>query len=320
MSAQSVVVGIDVGKAYVDVAVLGAQFQAQRFENSPDGHSAVVAKLKPLGVVLVAMEATGGYETALTCALQASAIPVAVVNPNKARHFARSLVGLAKTDRVDAQMLAQLAHALANRQDMANFLHPVRDETRQQLDALVTRRRQLVNMLTMERSRLHITPAWLRPSLQNMIRALRAELNDIERRMGAHVHDHYVRLDTLLRSAKGVGPVASVTLIAALPELGKLGRRQIAALVGVAPIAHDSGKMHGRRYIQGGRSEVRHVLYMATLTAARFNPAIKSFYARLIAAGKCPKVALVACMRKLLTVLNAIARDGQPWQPPPVTA
>jgi transposase len=313
MSASSVVVGIDVAKAHVDVAVLGAQFDAQRFDNEVEAHSALAAALKPLGAALVVMEATGGYEAALACALQAAGLPVAVVNPKQARDFAKSMGRLAKTDSIDARMLAELAAVLVRRDDLARFLRPVADEQQRWLAALVTRRRQLLTMLNAERQRLQITPRGLHPSLQAIIAAIQAQLDDIEGQMVGHVRQHFAELDRLLQSASGIGPVASATLIAELPELGRLNRREIAALVGVAPMANDSGSSRGRRRVQGGRFEIRRVLYMAALTASRRNPAIKAFYDRLLAAGKLPKVALVACMRKLLTILNAMVRTRSPW-------
>jgi len=313
MSASSIVVGIDVAKAHVDVAVLGAQFDARRFDNEAEAHSMLAAALKPLEVALVVMEATGGYESALVCALQAAGLPVAVVNPRQARDFAKSMGRLAKTDAIDARMLAELAGVLSRRKDLHRFLRPVADAQQQWLAALVTRRRQLLSMLTAERQRLQITPLELHPSLKAIIAAIKAQLEDIERQMVSHVREHFGELDRLLRSTKGIGPIASATLIAELPELGRLNRQQIAALVGVAPMANDSGSSRGRRRIKGGRFDIRRVLYMAVLTAARRNPAIKAFYERLKAAGKLPKVALVACMRKLLTILNAMVRTNTHW-------
>jgi transposase len=313
MSASSVVVGIDVAKAHVDVAVLGAQFDAQRFDNEAEAHSALAAALQPLGVALVVMEATGGYEAALACALQAAGLSVAVINPKQARDFAKSMGRLAKTDAIDARMLAELAAVLVRRDDLTRFLRPMADAQQQWLAALVTRRRQLLTMLHSERQRLQITPRGLHPSLQAIIAAIQAQLDDIEGRMVGHVREHFAEFDRLLQSASGIGPVASATLIAELPELGRLNRREIAALVGVAPMANDSGSSRGRRRVQGGRFEIRRVLYMAALTASRRNPAIKAFYERLLAAGKLPKVALVACMRKLLTILNAMVRTRSPW-------
>jgi transposase len=269
--------------------------------------------LKPLGVALVVMEATGGYEAALACALQAAGLPVAVVNPRQARDFAKSMGQLAKTDRIDARMLAEFAAVLVRRDDLASLIRPLADAQQQALAAMVTRRRQLVTMMLSERQRLQLAIAVIRPSIEAMIEAIRKQLDDVEAQMVSHVQTHYAELDKLLRSASGIGPVASATLIAELPELGKLNRREIAALVGVAPMANDSGNSKGRRRVQGGRFEIRRVLYMATLTAARHNPAIKVFYDRLLAAGKLPKVALVACMRKLLTTLNAMVKTNKPW-------
>ena len=313
MSVLSVTVGIDVAKAHVDVCVLGVASGVQRFANDADGHSALTAALLPLGAGLVVMEATGGYEAALACALQASGLPVAVLNPRQARDFARSMGRLAKTDAVDARMLAEMAAVLVHREDLARFVRPVADECQQWLAALVTRRRQLLAMLGSERQRLQITPPKLHPSIEAIIAAIKAQLDDLEAQMMDHVREHFSGLDGLLQSTSGIGPVASATLIAQLPELGRLNRREIAALVGVAPMSNDSGNRKGRRRVQGGRFEIRRVLYMATLTAARYNPVIRAFYERLKAAGKLPKVALVACMRKLLTMLNAMVRTGKPW-------
>jgi transposase len=313
MSDSSVVVGIDVAKSHVDVAVLGATLDAPRFENEAEAHSALAAALKPLGVALVVMEATGGYEAALACALQATGLPVAVINPRQARDFAKSMGRLAKTDRIDARMLAELASVLARREDLQRFLRPMADAQQQWLAALVTRRRQLLTMLHAERQRLQITPPKLHPSIEAIVAAIKVQLEDLDHQMVVHVREHFGELDRLLQSARGVGPVASATLIAELPELGHLNRRQIAALVGIAPMANDSGGTRGRRRVQGGRFEIRRVLYMAALVAARYNPTIKAFYDRLRAAGKLPKVALIACERKLLTTLNAMVRTNTSW-------
>ena len=313
MSVTSVVVGIDVAKAHVDVSVLGVKLDVQRFDNDADGHSALVVALQQFAVSLVVMEATGGYEAAIACALQAAGLSVAVVNPRQARDFAKSMGQLAKTDAVDARLLAEFASVLVRREDLASFIRPLPDDKQQTLAALVTRRRQLLTMLGAERQRLQLAIAKVRPSIEAMIKAIRAQLDDVEAQMVGNVKEHYEELDKLLRSASGIGPVASATLIAELPELGRLNRREIAALVGVAPMANDSGTTRGRRRIQGGRFEIRRVMYMAALVAAKHNPAIKAFYQRLLAAGKLPKVALVACMRKLLTTLNAMVKTNTPW-------
>lgn len=314
MSMTSVVVGIDVAKAHVDVAVLGAKFDPQQFSNEPEGHLALAAALKPLGVALVVMEASGGYEAVLACELQAAGLPVAVVNPRQARDFAKAMGELAKTDRIDARLLAEYGAVLLRRDDLASFLRALPDAQQQALAAIITRRRQLMGMLLSERQRLQLSLALVRPSIAAVIEVIRQQLDDVDAQIAGHLKTHYGELDQLLRSAHGVGPVTSATLIAGLPELGRLNRREISALVGVAPMANDSGKSRGRRRIQGGRFEVRRVLYMAALSATTHNPAIKAFYKRLIAAGKLPKVALVACMRKLLTILNAMVRTNQRWE------
>ena len=312
-TASGVVVGIDVAKAHLDVAVSGASLGTERWSNDAEGHSELVAALQPLDVALVVMEASGGYEAAVTCALQAAGLAVAVVNPRQARDFAKSMGQLAKTDRIDAKMLAELARVLLSRQDLARYLRPVTDAQQRVLAALVTRRRQLLAMLVSERLRLQVAMAEVRPSIETMITAIRAQLDELEGQMLAHLREHFGELDAVLRSTVGIGPIASATLIAELPELGQLSRRRIAALVGVAPMANESGARRGRRSIRGGRFEVRRVLYMATLSAIHSNPVIEGFYRRLIAAGKLPKVALVACMRKLLTILNAMAKTRRRW-------
>ena len=312
------VVGIDVAKAHLDVGVRGAlPLEAERFANDAEGHTALIAQLGALNPGLVVLEATGGYEAALACALQAAGLPVAVVNPKQARDFAKSMGHLAKTDRIDAAMLAEYAATLLRREDLARFLLPLTEARQRDLAALVTRRRQLVTMLMSERHRLHMATAMVRPSIEAVIKFLRSQIDDVEGQMREHVREHFSELDALLRSTKGIGPVASAMLIADLPELGRLDRRTIAALVGVAPMASDSGRSRGRRFIKGGRFELRRILYMAAFVASRHNPVIKAFYARLVAAGKPPKVALVACMRKLLTILNAMVRTGSPWKDRP---
>ena len=320
MSESSVVAGIDVAKAHVDVAVIGAPVPPARFDNEIDGHTALITVLQPLGVQLVVMEATGGYEAALACALQAAGLPVAVVNPRQARNFAKALGRLAKTDRIDAEGLAAFGRMLLTRPDLARYLKPLESLEQQDLAALVTRRRQLVTMLTMERQRLAFARPAVRGSVEALIEAIKKQLADVESDMAKHVTAHFAELDQLLQTAGGIGPVASATLIADLPELGHLTRRQIASLVGVAPIACDSGQMRGHRRIQGGRFELRRALYMATLSAAHHNPVISAHYQRLVTAGKIKKVALVACMRKLLTILNAMAKTRTAFNPQHVHA
>lgn len=309
MATADVVVGIDVAKEQLEVMVLGAAWTSTQFANDVDGHSALATALAPLGVQLVVLEASGGYEAAVACALQAAGLSVAVINARQARDFAKCLGRLAKTDRIDARTLADLAALLRQQPDAARYIRPLPQAEQQDLAALVTRRRQLVAMLQSERLRLPMARPQVRPSIEIMIKAIRAQLDDVEAQMQQQVQFHHAKANQLLRSLKGVGPVASATLIAGLPELGTLTRRQIGALVGVVPYAHDSGTMHGRRRIAGGRAELRHLVYMVTLVAVRHNPVLKAFYQRLVAAGKKKKVALVACMRKTITILNAMVRD-----------
>lgn len=308
MSESTVVVGIDVAKAHLDAAVVGAPAAAARFANEADGHTALLAWLQPLAPQLVVLEATGGYESLGVCALQAAGLAVAVVNPRQAHAFAKALGHLAKTDRIDAAALAELGRTLLARADLERYLQPLASPEQQDLAALVTRRRQLVTMLHMERQRLALARPAVRGSVAVLIEAIEKQLDEVDGDLARHVSGHFAELDRLLRSMAGIGPVASATLIAELPELGHLGRRQIAALVGVAPMACDSGTLHRRRRIRGGRFQLRRTLYMATLAATRHNPLISAHYQRLVAAGKFRKVALIACMRKLLTILNAMAR------------
>ena len=311
MSGSSVMVGIDVAGAHVDVAVIGAALPAEfnRVNNDADGHSALADGLVRLTPELVVMEATGGYEAALACTLQAAGLRVAVLNPRMARDFARSMARLAKTDRIDAATLAEYAGVLARRPDCARFIRPLSTAEQQDLAALVTRRRQLLLMQVSEGQRLRLARPVTRPSIDAMLAEIARQLDDIEAEMARHVKQHYDQMAKMLQSVSGIGRVTAAVLIAELPELGQLNRRQICALVGVAPYANDSGKKQGRRHIAGGRSDVRHALFMPTLAAIRYNPEIRSFYERLVAGGKLKKVAVIACMRKLITHLNAMARD-----------
>ena len=309
-----VCVGIDVAKDSVEVGVDG-QTQTESLSNDARGHKALLARLKALQVDLIVMEATGGLEAPLVCALQLAGHSVAVVNPRQARDFARSMGKLAKTDRIDALALAQLAHVLAHHPNRHKYVKAPLSKAQQRLAALVTRRRQLVGMLVAERCRLPQTAPPARKSVSKIINALSKELNHIEADMRIHVLDHFADLSDLLDTVKGVGSTTISTLIADLPELGKLKHKEISALVGVAPINRDSGRMRGKRTIHGGRAAVRATLYMAALVASRYNPVIKTFYQRLVAAGKPKKVALTACMRKLLIILNAMVKSGKPWDP-----
>ncbi|HEX4585578.1 MAG TPA: IS110 family transposase [Burkholderiaceae bacterium] len=302
--------GIDVSKDWLDV-VFGSR--SERFANDAAGMESLTVLLRQEDIDLVVLEASGGYEAAAAAALHAAGIALAVVNPRQARDFAKSMGVLAKTDKVDAGVLRAFADVIARHEKRSRFLHAVPDEQRAHLAALVTRRRQLLEMRTAESNRLAMAHKAARKSLAVIIRALDKQLSEIDQDLERHIREHFKPLADLLRSVKGVGPVTSQALAATLPELGRLDRRAIATLVGVAPLACDSGKRRGSRHIWGGRAEVRHALYMATLTATRYNPVIRAFYERLLAKGKPFKVAMVASMRKLLTILNAMVRDGTPW-------
>lgn len=302
--------GIDVSKQHLDACW---DSQDQRVVNDANGWDALIAKFKEAKVDLVVIEATGGYERGLVSALQGAGIVVARVNPRQARDFAKSMGVLAKTDRVDARILRDFADVLAHHKDRSTYITPMVDAQRQELAALMTRRRQLVDMHVAESNRLEHAGKRAVRSIKSVLKTLDKQLAAIDQDVDEHLDLHFNEQRTLLDSVKGVGPVTILTLTAALPELGRLGRRQIAKLVGVAPLADDSGPRRGKRRIWGGRADVRTVVYMATMAAIRSNPVIKVFHSRLIASGKPKKVAIVASMRKLLTILNAMLRDQSAW-------
>lgn len=310
--SDSVFIGIDVSSQTLEVAG-SEQTKTWQLANDAGGIEQLVSQASALAPALVVLEATGGYEFEAACALQAAGLAVAVVNPRTARDFARAMGAVAMTDALDARMLAAFARVLHQHPERERFVKPLADAELQQLQALVLRRRQLVQMLTAERQRLRLAHAAARPSIERVIEFLKQELDDSEAQVAAHVQRHHAQLAQALVSVPGIGAASVAVLLAELPELGKLDRRRIAALVGVAPLNPDSGQMRGQRCIWGGRADVRRTLYMATLTAVRYNPALKACYERLLAAGKRKKVALVACMRKLLTMLNAIAKHGSTW-------
>ena len=308
-------VGIDVSAATLEVAVHdGAITQVG---NDPAGIGALVADLRTAPPALIVLEATGAYHRNVTSALVAAGLVVAVVNPRQVRDFARSTGQLAKTDRLDAILLARFAAVVRPTP------RPVPSEATLELAALLERRRQLVDMLTAERNRLGVARKPVRPSVEEIIRALEKALTKADDDVDRWIRQSPVwrAQEELLRSVPGVGPQTARLLLAALPELGRLTRREIAALVGVAPLACDSGTLRGQRRCWGGRSQVRAMLYMAAVSAARCNPVLRPWYRRLRAAGKPPKVALTACMRRLLIILNAITKTQQPWRAPePITS
>ncbi|BAE74756.1 transposase [Sodalis glossinidius str. 'morsitans'] len=305
-------VEIDVSKATLDIAASSdiAQFTVS---NNSDGFDAITDELRKYPVVLVLIEATGGLEAAVACLFQAEGFDVAVVNPRQARDFARTMGYLAKTDRIDARVLAQMAEVINRHPGRERFIRAMLDAERQVLAAMVVRRRQLTAMLIAERNRLYPVHPQSGKSINIIIKALEDELARIDEDMNNHIRNHFKELAARLSSIKGVGTMTVAALLAEVSDLGSLSRRAISALVGVAPINRDLGTMWGRRTIFGGRGGVRTALYMAALVATRFNPVIKAFYTRLLAAGKAKKVALVACMRKLLTILNAMLRKNEEW-------
>jgi transposase len=303
-------IGIDVSKAQLDVQVrpTGEQF---RVENNEEGIAGLAARLKGLGPKLIVLEASGGYQGAAVARLALEKLPVAVVNPRQVRDFAKATGRRAKTDALDAAVLAHFGEVLKPEPK------PLEDEDTAALGALVARRRQVVEMITAELNRLAQSRSAVRAKIKTHINFLRHELSDLNRELDELLRRSPVwrEQDELLRSVPGVGRVVAATLLCELPELGRLNGKQLAALVGVAPVNRDSGQFHGRRHVAGGRSSVRATLYMAALVATRFNPTIRAFYQRLCAAGKLKKVALTACMRKLLTILNAMLRSNRHWEP-----
>lgn len=305
-------VGIDVSKATLDVAVNSSIVQFS-VSNDADGFDAIIAELKKYPVALILMEATGGLEAAVACALQAESFEVAVINPRQARDFAKAMGYLAKTDRIDARVLTQMAEVINRHPERERFIKAIPDAQRQILAAMVVRRRQLIAMLVAERNRLYPAHPQSRKSINIIIGALEIELSRIDDDMNDHIRIHFKALAERLSRIKGIGTMTVAALLAEVPELGHLSRRKISALVGVAPVNRDSGMMRGRRTIFGGRAGVRSALYMATLVATRFNRVIRGFYTRLVESGKVKKVALVACMRKLLTILNAMLRKNEDW-------
>jgi len=303
-----VFVGIDVSQARLDIAVRpGTSFSITHSESAI---AALVEQLCALSPTLIVLEATGGMEIPLTSALATAGLPVVVVNPRQVRDFAKASGRLAKTDALDAQMLAQFAEVMRPQP------RPLPDAEARALAALLTRRRQLVEMLTAEKNRLLSAAAPIRKRLRSHITWLERELQYTNTNLAEAIRQSPVwrEKDELLQSVPGVGPVLTSTLLASLPELGTLTNKQIAALVGVAPLNRDSGTLRGRRTVWGGRAQVRAVLYMGAIVAARFNPVIRVFYQRLQRAGKAKKVALTACMRKLLTILNAMLKHRTPWR------
>lgn len=301
-------VGIDVSNNWLDVATRPATRQF-RFANDDSGIAELISMLSELSVALLVVEATGGLESPVVAVLSVEGIPVAVINPRQARDFAKATGKLAKTDAIDASVLAHFAEAVRPK------VRPLADEKAQELNALVARRQQIVGMLTAERNRLKKAMKPVQRHIKAHIAFLEEELDSVDTQLKEAIKKSplWKEKENLLKSVPGIGPVVSATLISGLPELGTLDRKQISALVGVAPLNRDSGAYRGKRTIWGGRKTVRHALYMAALVASKSNPVIRNFYERLVGAGKAKKVALTACMRKLLTMINSMVKYGTSW-------
>lgn len=302
-------IGIDISKKQLDMA-LSTDNSCWSCDNTDEALENLAKQLKKLNPALVVLEATGGLEISVAGTLAIQGLPVVVVNPRQVRDFAKAKGVLAKTDRLDARVIAQFAEAVHPP------VRPLKDEDLQRLDALVVRRRQLVEMLSAEKNRFSAAPKSIKADIKTHITWLEKRLRDVDNQLKQAIKSSplWREKDEVLQSCPGVGPVLSVCLLSNLPELGKLNRKQIAALAGVAPFNRDSGKMRGRRSIWGGRSDVRAMLFMSTLTGIRCNPVLKPFYEQLRANGKEHKVAMTACMRKLLTILNAMLKNNTPWQ------
>lgn len=302
-------VGIDVAKDKLDIAVKGEK-KASQVKNDEAGIAKLVEKMKVLQPEIIVVEATGGYQRAVVLEIYEAGLPVAVVNPSRVRQYARASGVIAKTDKLDAYNLAEFGKQMKPRQ------YEAKSESGRYIAALMVRRRQVEEMLKAERNRVRTVHPDMRNSLERMIKTLKEEMQQLDKELARFMSqdERWNEQEQILCSAKGVGRVTAATLLAELPELGKLDRKKIASLVGVAPMNLDSGKKRGYRKTKGGRMEVRNVLYMSTLVATRYNPLIKKQYQELLKRGKVKKVALIACMRKFLTILNAMMRDQQPFR------
>ena len=305
-------IGIDMAKARFEWGVHGER-SSRSASNEPVGFEALVAELGQRRIGLIVIEATGGLEHALAGLLLQLGLPVAVVNPRAAREFARSMGHLAKTDAIDALALAHYAHTLAHKANQAGVLLSALPAHLEALQAMVLRRKQLIDMRTVETNRRGGPMRVLRQSIDAVIKTLNEQIEALDHDIGAHLDEHFKELNERFEGIKGVGPNTCAAVMAFMPELGRITGARAAKLAGLAPLNNDSGNSRGKRSIWGGRAIVRCALYMATLSAVRFNPVIRVFYLRLLAAGKPKKVALTACAHKLLRILNAMARTGKPW-------
>ncbi len=302
-------IGIDVSKKHLDVAIEN-EATATQYANDQEGVDAIIKRIKPLAIKLVLLEATGGYEVLAASCLHNAGLPTVIVNPRQVRDFAKSTGVLAKTDAIDAQVICRFARAVNPMQ------RTIKDADTSELAALVTRRRQLVKMLVAEQNRFQQAAKRNQKDIKDHIKWLKKRLGNIDNQIRKDIENSSMwrAKDDVLQSCPGVGPVTSAKLLSGVPELGQLDRKAIAMLIGLAPLNRDSGKFKGSRRIWGGRSEIRSALYMAAMTATKHNPIIREFYQRLTVTGKCHKIAITACMRKLLIILNAMVRDQKKWQ------
>lgn len=307
-------VAFDVCKAALDVHIRvdGKAFQVP---NTYEGFDQIALVLADYDVSLILMESTGGYEDAAACNFQSLGYDVAVINPRHGRNFAMAMGKFAKTDRIDAAVLADFAAVIDSRPDRARFIKPPTDAERKFLSQMVARRRQVVDLLTTEKQRLSHADDYAKQSIDKVIGFIESQLDEINKDVSFYLKKNYSSLSKMLSKIPGIGELSVGLLIGDVPELGQIGNRQLSAVIGVAPFNHDSGKMRGKRCISGGRQNVRNVLFMGVMSATRFNPVIKAFYDRLINKGKPKRVAYIACVHKLLRIINAMVRDGTSFNP-----
>jgi transposase len=310
--ADYLFIGIDVSGDTLEIGTTDKE-RTWQVKNTSEGIGSLVVQLVQLAPRLVVLEATGGYEFDAAFAIQAAGLDVAIVNPRQARDFARAIGALAKTDSIDAKALAQFAKLIDQHPQRPRFVKPLAGEQQQHLQALVARRRQILGVLIAERQRAHVAHGAVLAGLKRSIDFFKRELSAIEKEIAEHVAAYHAHQAALLSSMRGIGETTVGALLGGLPELGHLSRRAVAALVGVAPLNRDSGLIRGQRSAWGGRADVRKALYMAALATVKHNPMIRAYYMSLVARGKRKKVALVAVMHKVLTILNAIAKSGKPW-------
>lgn len=307
-------VAFDVCKAALDVHIRvdGKAFQVP---NTYEGFDQIAVMLADYDVSLLLMESTGGYEDAAACNFQSLGYDVAVINPRHGRNFAMAMGKFAKTDRIDAAILADFAAVIDSRPDRARFIKPPTDEERKFLSQMVARRRQVVDLLSTEKQRLSHADDYAKQSINKVVAFIESQLDEINKDVSFYLKKNYSGLSKMLSEIPGIGELSVGLLVGDVPELGQIGNRQLSAVIGVAPFNHDSGKMRGKRCISGGRQNVRNVLFMGVMSATRYNPVIKAFYDRLINKGKPKRVAYIACVHKLLRIINAMVRDGTSFNP-----